>query len=249
MNLPRALVAAHEERFGLRPPESRRALDAIAQSAPDAELAPLVANHHTWFLRDRAQLEELAQGLSDRAPSRSPVHVWCAGSSTGEEAYSLALLLEGRGVDARIVASDVVPGGRERARAARYEALTLRHVDALTHARLFEQATASGGARVRAALRERVTFVQHNLVDAPLTAPDGGWDAIVCRNVLIHWTPRQARALVPRLRGALAAAGTLVLGAADALVVTPRSAEPSRASTPPAAPEPMTAKSIVSPSR
>lgn len=222
------MLAQLEARYGLRPPESPRVLRAIGQilaARPgdvDAFL-PLVANHHTWFLRDRAQLEGLVRGLPPSA------RVWCAGCATGEEPYSLALVaaLEERPLP-HVLATDVVPAVLAEARLGRYRDLALRHVDPALRARFFSEV--DGEWVVTEALRERVRFARHNLCDAP-PAP-GRWDAIVCRNVLIHFEPDAARRVIARLSSALAPGGVLALGAADALL-RPR---PTRAPRPPREP-------------
>lgn len=215
-------------RYGLRPPESprvRRALErALAARGGLEDCLPLVTNHHTWFLRDRAQLE----GLVSRA--RPGARVWSAGCATGEEPYSIAMLAALAGARLEVHATDVVPQVVERARAGRYAELALRAVEPALRARFF--VTDGDAHAVAPGLRARVSFGVHNLCEPPPNP--GGWDAIVCRNVLIHFEPEAARSVVARLCSALAPGGRLVLGAADALLAPP----PSRAPRPRPAPRP-----------
>ena len=221
-----------EARYGLRPPESprvRRAVSQVLAARPgdlDAFL-PLIANHHTWFLRDRPQLEALVRALPATA------RVWSAGCASGEEPYSLAMLaaLAGR-PSLHVLATDVVPSVLARARAARYAGLALRHVEERLRERFFHEV--DGDFVVRDAIREQVRFARHNLCDDPV-AP-GSWDAIVCRNVLIHFHPDAARRVIVRLGAALAPGGVLVLGAADALL-RPRTKPPAASpASPPESP-------------
>src|SRR5690606_9304717 len=96
----------------------------------------------------------------------------------------------------------------------------------------------AGQLRVSDALRARVEVRLHNLLDPAIPSPEGaGWDAIVCRNVLLHCTDDSVPVIVARLETALAPAGTLVLGASDPRPV-PRARAPQesrpRSERPPA---------------
>jgi chemotaxis protein methyltransferase CheR len=79
------------------------------------------------------------------------------------------------------------------------------------------------GGQIVERIRGLVRFELHNLLDPPRRspAPDGKWDLILCRNVLIYLTREHAQRVVARLRDALATGGMLALGASDILAELP----------------------------
>jgi chemotaxis protein methyltransferase CheR len=205
----REAVGAAARELGVAPAElARRA------AADDAEALDLLAEHavvgETFFWRHPEGLLALAGRL---AAHPAPLRVWCAGCATGEEAYGLAMALleggrEGRGD--RIVATDLSAPALVRARAASYGERALRRLPGALRARGLEPAVAAGGGeRVAAAPRAMVELRRHNLLG---TAPEGPFDAVACRNVLIYFEPQQAAATLRRLAGALRPGGMLLLG-------------------------------------
>lgn len=185
----------------------RRAAEYASRLAGEPDLlAALIAETsvgETYFFRDPAQFEVLRTtvlpALERAAAQGRPLRVWSAGCSTGEEAYSLAMLLDGRGLLERAVlhASDVSERAIQTARRGRYGPWSFRGSDAAWRERCF----ARNGNRwsVEARFR-RIDFQVHNLMNGPLAA--GAFDLIVCRNVLLYFE----RAALERGTAALAAA-------------------------------------------
>jgi chemotaxis protein methyltransferase CheR len=139
------------------------------------------------------------------------MRIWSAGCATGEEAYSVAIaLLEAgrRSAGDTIVATDVSVRGLHAARAAVYGERALRWLPAALGERWLEPGALR---RVAAEVRALVTFERHNLVrdPPPAAAP---FDVVLCRNVLIYFTPETAATVLYRLVAALAPGGFLVLG-------------------------------------
>ncbi len=176
----------------------------------------------TWFLRDAAQVEAaIAAAVRAReAPvtPAAPLRVWSAGCASGEEPYSLALLLDEAGLGDRsaVLASDLSPAAIARARAAVYRDWSFRGVPP---GRLDGRFVLTPrGRALDPALARRVTFFQHNLVagEAPLAA--SGLDLVFCRNVLIHLDPSRFAAVAATLFGALAPGGWLALAPSDPLL-------------------------------
>lgn len=177
----------------------------------------------TYFFRHAEQLEAfrhlvLAPLVRARQTEARPrVRLWSAGCATGEEAYSLAMLVveslpDSARWDVRVVGTDIDPAALERARAGTYGRWSFR-VDGPYRDRWFEHV--SGGERVRDALRERVAFEEHNLANPAALLPlslDGPVDAVVCRNVTIYMGPAAVRTVVDRLYDALAPGGWLLVG-------------------------------------
>ena len=164
----------------------------------------------TCFYRHPEQVAALARHLASLPPAL-PVSAWSAGCASGEEAYTLAMVLRDLGRPAgrdRVLGTDVSARALEVAREGRYGEWSLRQLPAALRARHF---TADGEAvRVIEPLRAPVRFERHNLLGpAPLGAP---FDLVVCRNVLLYFKPEAARALLGRLHGALRPGGLLLVG-------------------------------------
>jgi len=174
----------------------------------------------TYFHRHPEQLEGLLRHALAPAPADRPLLIWSAGCATGEEPYTVAMLLleagRGRAAD-RILATDVSARALVAAREGHYGEWSLRRLGPPRRERFFERA----GRRlaVSAAVRQRVEFRAHNLVRDP--PPGLGFDVILCRNVLIYFTPERALAVLEQLAGALAPGGWLLLGPVEAPLAAP----------------------------
>lgn len=172
----------------------------------------------TYFFRDEAQFEVLRSLVVPEIVARStgaPLRVWSAGCSTGEEPYSLAIRLDELGQhDARIVATDVCAAAIATARRGRYPARSFR--DGIDPATLPAFTRAGKDWLIDERLRRRVTFTVDNLIDPQ--PGDERFDVIVCRNVLIYFSPaavaRAADALIDRL----APGGWLITSATDPIL-------------------------------
>jgi chemotaxis protein methyltransferase CheR len=180
-----------------------------------------VTINETFFFRQRRELDAIDwRRLLDaaQAEGRDAIRVWVAACSSGEEAYTLAILASQALASATpplsIVATDISTAILDRARRAHYGKRALRLVDGDTRRRCF--AEESGGVRVTPPVRELVEFRRHNLViDPPPGA--GSFDLIACRNVLIYFDGDTVEQVISSLEGGLAPDGMLLLGAADRL--------------------------------
>jgi chemotaxis protein methyltransferase CheR len=147
--------------------------------------------------------------------------VLSAGCSTGEEAYSLAILArESLRVDTGrlfITGVDLNPRAIERARGAHYAPWAMRETPDSLRERWFH-ALPDHGAAPRAEVRGAVLFEERNLLDEdPGFWAPGSFDVILCRNVLIYFSPETARRAVARLEQALTPGGFLFLGPSENL--------------------------------
>jgi len=208
----------------------RRARASVGGRAFTAALLEAVAVHETFFFRQRDDLDAIdwqALSGSARANGSSSVRGWVAGCSTGEEAYTLAILATeslGEPAPVSLLATDLSAAALRRAERGRYGRRSIRHVDpALRERHLLP---VGGEWTVGEALRRLVRFAQHNLVTDP--PPGERFELILCRNVLIYFDPPTVERVVRTLEGALAPGGMLVLGAADRLCRLPDA--PRRAS-------------------
>lgn len=182
----------------------------------------LTTNETSWF-RDAALWTGLRQRVvpalaRTRAPSRS-LSIWSAACSSGQEAYSMAMLLTDTlpGPDWRvdIVGTDLSAQMVERAQAGRYRQLEInRGLPASMLTRHFHREGADWV--INPALRARVTFRTLNLA-APFP-PLPRFDLVLLRNVLIYLDTATKQAVLRRVRAAMVPDGYLVLGAAETTI-------------------------------
>jgi chemotaxis protein methyltransferase CheR len=197
------------ERGGPHESWASQELSSVARQVTIAE---------TYFFRHRQQFDALRAILSSRSRASAPPRLLSAGCASGEEAYSLVMLMREIWPDREplVVAADLNPAILERALEARYSAWSLRETSEASIARWFRKD--GRDYVVDDAIRRSVRFVRANLAsdDAELLAP-GSFDLIFCRNVLMYFTPENFRAAVGRLSRALVPAGYLFLGSAETL--------------------------------
>ncbi|HEU0031981.1 MAG TPA: CheR family methyltransferase [Kofleriaceae bacterium] len=186
---------------------------------PEAtRLIDLVTVCHSWFFRDLEQMHVVETLL---AGGSSELDVWLAACATGDEAYSIAMLAESLARRPRILATDINTEALARARVARYGRWSLRELPA--RYREYLVARSDSNHEVDAGVRKRVELARHNLMDTPPPSHKaGGWDLILCRNVLMYFRAADATATIERLARVLRPGGHLILGANDILAVPPR---------------------------
>jgi chemotaxis protein methyltransferase CheR len=228
--------------------------DYVALLAVDEQvlqhLLDRVTVQETAFFRDAAQFDALASVLlPDLARSGAPVRIWSAGCAHGQEAYSLAMLLEEAGVrEWQVVATDISTNALARTRAAVYSTREIANVSAERRARFLVRVDAERAASalspasltsfgrldadefwmVKEDLRTRVEVRRHNVVSDPLPAEVGDFDAVLCRNVLIYLRRQDAHAFLDRLAERLAPRAHLFLGYSESLFGSSRSFELAR---------------------
>lgn len=175
----------------------------------------------TSFFRDADAFatleEEVAQLFADKPPGAT-IRVWCAGCSTGEEAYSLAVLLQERMQALKQVytiqffATDVDRRAIDVARAGVYPANIGADVSPERLARFFTREPSDGSYRIHKSLRDMMVFSEHDIVrDAPFSR----LDLISCRNLLIYMGPELHHKLIPLFHYALKPTGVLFLGTSE----------------------------------
>ena len=188
-----------------------------------------MTTNESFFFRDDKPFAHVAGAAlptlcAARRPG-APLRVWSAACSTGQEAYSVAMLLAenkallaGRAVD--ILGTDLDTAALERARQALY---TQFEVQRGLPMRLLVKYFAKDGAawRLHEALRAQVRFAPFNLLADP--RPLGQFDVVFCRNVLIYFDPPTKTRVLDALAQCLAPDGYLYLGGAEtALGLTDR---------------------------
>lgn len=190
---------------------------ALADDIVDALL-----NHETSFFRDVPAFDLLEKvvlpDLIARRRAARRLAIWCAGVSTGQEAYSLAMLLADQPELADwqidLIGTDVSPRAIERARRATYSQFEIQR--GLQTWRLVRFATRSDdGFTLSDGLRRSVRFQVRDLLGAP---PPARFDLILCRNVLIYFGSTERRIVFERLASGLAGDGVLLLGASETAI-------------------------------
>jgi chemotaxis methyl-accepting protein methylase len=174
----------------------------------------------TYFLRDPAQIAALRETilpdiLMRRAAERR-VRMWSAGCSTGEEPYTLAILLLEKHLadwDVLLVGTDVNRESLRVAREGRYPAWSFRATPAYVRDRYFEPVNT--GWRVIEPIRRMTRFAWTNLGAESLMPPSADLDLVVCRNVTIYFDQPATQRLYGRLVDSLAPGGWLMLAPSD----------------------------------
>ncbi|MCD9874271.1 CheR family methyltransferase [Streptomyces guryensis] len=168
-----------------------------------------------WTFLQREVMPELIA----RSGSEGEIRVWCAGCSSGEEAYSLAIMFaETLGLDetlerVKIYGTDVDDEALRDARSGLYPARSLEPLSSELRDKYFEQ----NGARFgfRSDLRRRVIFGRHDITrDAPISR----LDLLICRNTLMYFNVEAQTQIIDRFHFALREGGCLFLGKAEMLL-------------------------------
>lgn len=146
-----------------------------------------------------------------------PVRLWSAGCGCGEEAYTLAMLLEEAGVQGHVEATDVDGAALQFARAGIYAERATEELPAPWRERYLESVPSERGLRRRvgAALRRRVCFSRSDLTRPGAVPGSAGFHLVCCRNVLIYWRPEAQARVLENLCAALLPQGFLCLGEAE----------------------------------
>ncbi len=195
--------------------------------AGEAELEELVerfASHETYFFREGYQLEAFAEEilpeLHERLQARRRLGVWSAGCSTGEEAYTLAMLLleDGRfsGWNTRVFGSDISRKVLTTARTAVYGQASFRTTEPSLRRKYFTEL--DGKYRLRDEVRNLCSFGQLNLLSSERYRVLGPMDVIFCRNVLMYLSHEARHRVVEAFYDLLAPGGWLLLGHSESLL-------------------------------
>lgn len=216
---------------GSRGPHLASIVEAMLGSQPDPTPGPTLVRsdeeaafnrlcdaltvQESFFFREPSRLAMIRERVLPMVRDRRPhVRAWSAGCACGEEAYTLSMMLADAGLGSRyrVLGTDLSPKAVASARRGTYGRWALRGLDEETVASYFEGA--SDALRVADRFRTHVVFEQHNLLD-PLPSGWGEFDLVLCRNVLIYFTPEAVRRAAEVLSAALAPGGWLLLGVSD----------------------------------
>jgi chemotaxis protein methyltransferase CheR len=186
------------------------------------ELLDELTVRETYFFRDASQFEFIrSRILPEVLTRRGPEHMmscWSAACASGEDAYSLAILMReaGLGNRSQIVASDISLDALARARSGKYRGWSLRGESAALAQRYLRRVGELN--LIDDSIRQRVTFMQLNLAQDVYPSVNSricAMDLILCRNVMIYFDSATIAAVARRLFDSLAEGGWLLTGATD----------------------------------
>jgi chemotaxis protein methyltransferase CheR len=206
-------------------------LDALVAVLSDAEnekllqeSLELMLNNESFFFRDIGLFgtlrTEALPMLRERRARQKSLRIWCAGTSTGQEAYSVAMLIDTdreqwAGWNIEIVGTDISASVIARAKSGRYSQFEIQRglsVDYML--RYFSQDGEDWVIDPR--LQQMVRFQEENILKS--RADLGRFDIILCRNVLMYFAPETRSIAYARLERALEDDGLLMLGAAETVM-------------------------------
>ena len=188
------------------------------------QVVEALLNNETYFFRDRMPFDMLSQvalpKLQQRRQQTKRLRIWSAGCSTGQEAYSLAILfaedpVKWAGWTIDILGSDVSESAVRRARDGIYSQFEVQRGLGITQMiRWFEEC--DDGWRAIEPLRRMVRFQVQNLLE-PAPHP-GQFDIVLCRNVLLYLNAERRAQVFDRIADAMAPDGSLMLGAGETVI-------------------------------
>ena len=199
------------------------------------ELEAEITIGETFFFRHQEQFAALRDvifpDLIRANAHRRSLRIWSAGCAVGAEPYSIAILLERLlGKDLRhwtveIIGSDISARALDQAKAGIFSDWALRGMPPAERARDFTAMPDRRHWRIADRHRLRLRFVQHNLLNLPVEGGSVDWAnfaLILCRNVLIYFSPARIAPTLAALARCLSPAGWLMVGHSDAIAALPR---------------------------
>lgn len=181
-------------------------------------------NNETYFFRDRSPFDLIQRyalpELAQRRAKSKRLRIWSAGCSTGQEAYSLAMLFaeepeKWRGWTVDILGTDVSTACIDRARTGTYTQFEVQRGLGINQMiKWFEEC--ADGWRAVEELRRPIRFQVHNLLEQ--SPHPGGFDIVLCRNVLLYLSTERKTLAFERLTSSMADDGWLMLGAGETVI-------------------------------
>jgi chemotaxis methyl-accepting protein methylase len=205
---------------------AQRYVEACARSSSDesARLLDRITVHYSWFYRDGQQIDLVTEILREQPAAGAPIDVWVPGCAGGEDAYTVAMAAALCGRSVRVLGSDINPNVIRYAMRGRYPADATRSLPSELRQYLRQD---GDFCEIAPEIRRSTSFAVHNLLTPPplptasLASAGAGWHIILCRNVLLYFTPEHVRGTLARMSGALARGGYLFLGAGEFLLQPP----------------------------
>ena len=190
------------------------------------DIMSIITTNETYFFRESYQLkafsDEIIPELIKHKAARGnhSLRIWSAGCSTGEEPYTIAMLLsdipELAGWKIEIIGTDISQKVLQQARRGVYAKPSFRATEEKDLKRFFVQQDDS--YKVNSSVRELVTFTYLNLFDTSHLSLSGQYDIIFCRNVIIYFNVAARNRVIESFHSALYEGGFLLLGHSESLI-------------------------------
>lgn len=201
-------------------------LDKIFADETGRETVTLVnklTTNHTYFMREAQHFDFLKNVILpqiERTVTDRDARIWCAASSSGEEPYTIAMMIDDyfgsrkAGWDLRILATDLSTDILEKAKRATYSEEALKNIPAGWKAKYFNR-NADGTYTVIDRIKKEVIFKKFNLMDKIVCKKP--YDVIFCRNVMIYFDTPTKNDLIERFYDVTKPGGYLLIGHAESV--------------------------------
>jgi chemotaxis protein methyltransferase CheR len=197
---------------------------SVDRSSELEEIVERVTTNETYFFREQYQLDafqkEILPEIHQARRRGRRLHVWSAGCATGEEAYTIAMLILETGLfgdwDVRVFGNDVSRRVLQLARRGQYGRASFRQTDDRYLRRWFRPV--EGMQQVKEEVKALVSFGQINLLERDMLALVGEVDVIFCRNVMIYFDAASRKKVLEAFHGKLVPGGYLLLGHTESLI-------------------------------
>jgi len=200
-----------------------RTLSPVERQLRAAVIDAMTTNETLWFRDDYPFKLLKSKILPDLALRKTPVKIWSAASSSGQEAYSIAMsILEyqksnpssfSRGI--QIIGTDISTTMLEHCKYGHYDSLALARGLSEERKRQFFEKGDNGMLKVKDEVKKMVSFRPLNLLNSYSLM--GRFDIVFCRNVLIYFSPEIKAQIISQIHGTLNDRGYLFLGASESL--------------------------------
>jgi chemotaxis protein methyltransferase CheR len=195
-----------------------------ARKAELEEIVERVTTNETYFFRELYQLEtlrdEILPELAQKRPRGQRLTIWSAGCATGEEAYTIAILVLETGLfggwDVRVFGNDISRRVLAVARKGAYGRSSFRATDERYLRRYFREV--EGKYQVRDEVKALVSFGHLNLIDDDMLSIVGDVEVVLCRNVLIYFDLEARKRAIAAFHRKLLKGGYLLLGHSESLL-------------------------------
>ena len=192
-------------------------------SLKEVVIDAMTTNETLWF-RDnhpfRILQEKLLPEFGDKKSAQS-LRIWSAACSTGQEPYSVAMIIEefrrqrpGKLRDVKITATDISKSVLEVARRGEYEMIAIGRGLSPERQKQFFTPAMNGSWQIRPQIKSMVEFRELNLLERYML---GKFDIVLCRNVLIYFSAELKKDILTRIHATLNPGGYLILGASESL--------------------------------
>jgi len=182
-----------------------------------------ITTNHTYFMREKEHFDYLVNQVFpylQTSVSNRDLRIWCAASSTGEEPYTLAMLLEdyfGKSVvkwDKKLLATDISIDVLTKAKEGYYLRDKVDVIPKMWRLNYYEQH--QDGYRVKQSIKNQIIYRRFNLLE-PRFPFKGKFHVIFCRNVLIYFDNETKRAVIEKMYNALEYGGYLFIGHSESV--------------------------------